>query len=42
METSHAMNGRQMDSEENSNIRMPTVKMERSAYSGGWNSPCMA
>jgi hypothetical protein len=44
------MNRRQMDSKENSNIkpkkktkhRMPTVKMERSAYSRGWNRPCVA
>jgi hypothetical protein len=51
METSRAMNGRQVDSEENSNIqreketkyRTPIVKMKGSAYSSrGQNRPHMA
>jgi hypothetical protein len=53
MEKSQATNGRQTESEENTNIqvqpkkkmkrRIPTVKVERSAYSSkGWNRPCMS
>jgi hypothetical protein len=51
MEISCAMNGRQVDSEENSNIQLkkkmkhktPIVKTEGSAYtSRGQNEPCMA
>jgi hypothetical protein len=51
MEVSHATNGTQVDSEENSNIqpkkkmkyRMTTVNMEGPAYSSrGWNRPHMA